>query len=162
MQASGCQLLEGDWGARPRLALSVFCQPLLSQTNLGRIFGGVTDQSGGVIAGAKVTVTDVDRGITQILTTDAAGEYNATNLIPGMYEIRAEFTGFQAVNRQNVDVLVGQELRVDLTLQPGAQTQTITITEAVPLVTTTSATMTATIETWILASCRLTAETSRA
>jgi hypothetical protein len=124
----------------------VVCLPASSQTSQGRIFGGVMDQSGGVVAGAKVTVTDVERGINLVLTTDSAGEYNATNLIPGAYQIRAEATGFETVNRQNIDVLVGQELRIDFTLMPGATNQTITITESVPLVNTTSATMSSTIE----------------
>ena len=51
--------------------------PLYSQANLGRILGTITDQTGGVIAGATVTVTDVDRGVTRTLATDQAGEYAA-------------------------------------------------------------------------------------
>ncbi len=124
----------------------LFCLPSFSQTNLGRIFGTVTDQSGGVIVGAKVTVIDTARGINRALMTDDAGQYNAPNLIPGAYTVRVEAPGFQAFERQNVGVEVGQELHVDATLQPGAQTQTVTVTESVPLVTTTSAVVTSTIE----------------
>src|SRR5579884_2149250 len=83
---------------------------LFSQTNQGRVFGTITDQTGGVIVGAKVTVIDVARGINRALMTDAAGEYNAPNLIPGMYTIRVEAPGFQAFERQNIGVEVGQEL----------------------------------------------------
>ena len=125
------------------IVILLFCLPSFSQTNLGRIFGTVTDQSGGVIVGAKVTVIDTARGINRALTTDDAGQYNAPNLIPGNYTIRVEAPGFQAFERQNVGVEVGQELHVDATLQPGAQTQTVTVTESVPLVTTTSAVVTA-------------------
>ena len=57
--------------------------PLLSQTNQGRISGAVFDQSGGVIVGATLTVTDVARGVSRALTTDSAGEYSAPNLLPG-------------------------------------------------------------------------------
>src|SRR5438132_1595954 len=56
---------------------------LLAQGNLGRILGTITDQSGGVVAGAMVTVLDQERGTTRTLTTDQAGEYNAPNLTPG-------------------------------------------------------------------------------
>src|SRR5205807_8610029 len=95
--------------------------PLLSQGNAGRILGSVTDQTGGVIVGAKVTVTDTQRGITRTLTTDQAGEYNAPNLLPGTYSVRAESQGFKTVERQNVVLEVNGELRVDLTVQPGEQ-----------------------------------------
>jgi hypothetical protein len=54
--------------------------PLLAQGNLGRILGTVTDQTGGVVAGATVTVLDVERGTARTLTTDQAGAYNAPNL----------------------------------------------------------------------------------
>jgi len=98
----------------------------------GRILGTVTDQTGAVIAGAKVSVIDKDRGLARTLTTDAAGEYNAPNLIPGTYTVRVETQGFQTLNRENVALEVGQEIRVDVPPRPGQQTQSVTITEAVP------------------------------
>src|SRR6266571_884309 len=115
--------------------------PLFSQGNAGRILGSVTDQSGGVMAGATVTVTDVERGISRPLTTDQAGEYNAPNLIPGTYTVRAQSSGFRTVERQNILLEVGQEIQVDLKLQPGAMAETITVTEAAPMVETTNATL---------------------
>src|SRR6266702_6506802 len=123
------------------LGVLLICLPLFSQGSYGRILGSVTDQSGGVIAGATVTVTDVDRGVSRNLTTDDAGEYNAPNLVPGKYTVRAESKGFRTVERQNVILEVGKEPRVDLSLQPGEQTQTLTVTEAIPLVETTNATL---------------------
>src|ERR1700688_5003850 len=71
------------------------CLALYSQANLGRILGTIIDQSGGVMAGATVTVTDVDRGIARTLITDQAGEYVAPNLQPGSYAVRAEAKGFR-------------------------------------------------------------------
>src|SRR5579863_3761362 len=120
--------------------------PVFSQGNFGRILGDVTDQSGGVVSGATVTVLDTQRGVSRTLITDDAGEYNAPTLIPGTYTIRVEAKGFSRVERQNVVLEVGHEVRIDLTLQPGAQEQTITITEAVPLVETTNATLGGTLE----------------
>ena len=64
--------------------------------------------------------------------------FNAPSLTPGAYTVRAEAKGFQTTERQNVVVGVGQELRIDLTLQPGEQTQTVTVTEELPMVNTTS------------------------
>jgi Carboxypeptidase regulatory-like domain len=125
------------------LTLGVFliCVPLFSQGVQGRITGTITDQTGGVVSGATVTVLDVDRGASRILTATDAGEYNAPNLLPGTYSVRAEAKGFKAVERQKILLEVGKELRVDLTLQPGEIAQTITITESLPLVETANATL---------------------
>jgi hypothetical protein len=129
------------------LILGVFlvCVPLFSQGVQGRITGTITDQTGGVVSGATVTVLDVDRGAARILTATDAGEYNAPNLLPGTYSVRAEAKGFKAVERQKILLEVGRELRVDLTLQPGEIAQTITITESLPLVETANATLGGTI-----------------
>ena len=131
-------------GALLVLLLSV---PAFSQGNTGRILGSVFDQSGGTVAGATVSVIDTERGITRTLTTDDAGEYNAPNLTPGNYLVRVEAKGFKKLERQNVVLEVGKEVRIDLTVQPGAQEQTVTVTEAVPLVETTTATLGGTLET---------------
>jgi hypothetical protein len=112
---------------------------LHAQVNTGRISGAITDQSGGAVTGAKVTVTEVATGIVRPLTTDSAGQYVAPNLNPGMYTVRAEFMGFQTIQRQNIDLEVGGDVRVDVTLQPGEQSQTVTVTESLPVVNTTNA-----------------------
>src|SRR5882762_5647870 len=144
-----------SWGVRVRRALQLLggvlgvlllSLPAFSQGNFGRILGTVTDQSGGVISGATVTVLDKERGTSRTLTTDDAGAYNAPNLTPGTYTVRAEAKGFKKLERQNVVVEVGHELRIDLTVQPGEQNQTVTVTESVPLVETTNATMGGTLE----------------
>jgi hypothetical protein len=127
-------------------AVLLLCLPAFSQGSFGRILGTVTDQSGGVISGATITVIDTERGISRTLTTDDAGAYNAPNLTAGNYTVRGEAKGFKRIERQGVLVEVGHEIRVDLTVQPGEQNQTVTVTEAVPLVETTNATMGGTLE----------------
>ena len=127
------QLLVGAMG------VLLLCAPLFSQGVFGRLWGTITDQSSGVISGATVSVTDTDRGVTKSLVTNEDGIYNAPNLTPGSYKVRVEAKGFKAIERQNVELGVGKEVRVDLTLQPGDQVQTITITESIPLVETTNA-----------------------
>src|ERR1700722_20320501 len=69
--------------------------PLIAQLNTGRISGAVTDQSGGAIAAATVTITNVATGVSRPLTTDGAGQYAAPNLDPGIYTVRTEFMGFK-------------------------------------------------------------------
>jgi hypothetical protein len=139
--AKAIQLLGGA------LAILLLCTPAFSQGNTGRILGTVMDQSGGVVAGATVSVIDTERGVTRTLTSDDAGEYNAPNLTPGNYMVRVEAKGFKKLERQSIVLEVGKEVRIDLTVQPGAQEQTVTVTEAVPLVETTNATLGGTLET---------------
>src|ERR1700680_765335 len=121
------------------LAIVLACFPLFSQGSAGRIGGTIADQSGGAIPAAKVTITDVQRGVARALTTDAAGAYAAPNLTPGTYTVHVEFMGFRSVDRKDIVVEVGQDIRVDVTLQPGEQNQTVTVTGETPIVNTTSA-----------------------
>jgi len=128
------------------LGVLLFSAALVAQGSFGRILGTVTDQTGAVLPGATVSVIDTQRGVARTLTTDAAGEYNAPNLIPGTYTIRVEAKGFQRLDRQNVVLEVSKEVRVDLTPQPGEQTQTVTVTEAIPLVDAASSTLGGTLD----------------
>ena len=121
------------------------CAPLFSQTSQGAIQGGVFDQTGGAVAGASVTVIDVARGVTRSLTADDAGQYVAVSLNPGTYTVRAEAKGFRAVEHSGVLLEVGQTIRVDMVLQPGEQTQTITVTGEIPAIDTTDATLGGTV-----------------
>jgi hypothetical protein len=124
----------------------LLCLPAFSQLNLGSITGTVTDASNAVIVGATVTLTDVDRGVSRTLTSDTAGQYSAPSLTPGTYSVRAEFTGFQTLNRTGITVGVGQAVRVDLAMKPGVQTQTVTVTGAVPLLNVTNQVLSSTVE----------------
>src|ERR1700688_4118751 len=99
-------------------AVVLICVTAFSQANTGRILGSVTDQSGGAVAGATVTVTDTERGTTRTLITDDSGSYSAPSLIPSTYPVRAEYKGFKSTERQNIVLEVGKEARVDLELQP--------------------------------------------
>jgi hypothetical protein len=127
------------------LGVLLLCLPLFSQGSFGRILGTVTDQSGGVVSGATVTVADTDRGVTKTLVTNDAGEYSAPTLNPGTYKVRAESKGFKVTERQDIVLEVGREVRVDISLVPGAVAETMTITESVPLVETTNAVLGGTI-----------------
>src|SRR5580700_7704201 len=109
------------WGARSKSAVQLLgglfavlllCVPAFSQGSAGRILGVVSDQSGGVVTGATVSVIDTDRGVTRTLVTDDAGAYNAPNLTPGNYTVRVEAKGFQKLQRSGVGIEVGHEVRV--------------------------------------------------
>jgi len=115
--------------------------PALSQTTTGRILGNVSDQSGAAVAGATLTITDVERGGGRTVTTDAAGEYAAPELQPGIYKVRAEAQGFKTVERINIAVEVAQDLRVDISLPAGQVSETVVVTDEVPLLNTVSSTL---------------------
>jgi hypothetical protein len=124
--------------------------PLFSQGSTGRVLGTVTDQSGGAVAGAAVTITDTERGTTRTLSTDESGEYNAPSLIASTYKVHVEAKGFKLVDRQNVILEVNGNVRVDVKLQPGDVSQTITVTEEIPLVETTNAELGGTLQNTII------------
>lgn len=123
------------------LAVLILCLPLLPQSYTGRILGTVTDQSGAVISGATVVVTDVQRGIARTLTTDQSGEYAAPDLQPGVYKVHISAKGFKTAERVNIQLEVAKDLRIDAALQPGEISQTVEVSEDVPLVDTTSSTL---------------------
>src|SRR5260221_8437384 len=131
-------------------AVLLLSLPAFPQGNTGRILGTVTDQSGGYVANATVTVTDVARGVSQTLSTDSDGFYVAQNLVAGTYTFRAEFKGSKVFERKNILLEVGKDLRVDAVLQPGSASETITITEEVPMVDTTSTTLGGTLSNEII------------
>ena len=130
--------------------LLLACVPAFPQGSTGRILGVVTDQSGGNVAGVTVTITDVARGVSQTLTTDSDGAYVALSLLPGTYTVRAEYKGFKTFERKNILLEVGKDVRIDPVLQTGSTTETITITEQVPMVDTTSTTLGGTISNEII------------
>jgi hypothetical protein len=92
-------------------------------------------------------VTNTETGVARNLVTDGAGEYDAPNLNPGKYSVRVSTAGFEAFERQNIALGVGQDARIDAQLTPGQVTQTVTVSETTPLLDTTSATVTGTINT---------------
>src|SRR5579863_6718609 len=115
--------------------------PAFSQTVTGRLLGTVADQSGAAVAGATVVLTDVQRGTSRTVLTDESGNYVAPELQPGTYKVRAEAKGFKTVERPNIPVEVGTDLRVDITLPAGSVSETVVVTDEVPLIDTTSSTL---------------------
>jgi len=115
--------------------------PADSQTTTGRILGTITDASGATVNGAVVTVTDVERGAVRTFTTESGGAYAALNLIPGLYKVRVEAKGFKTAERTGIQLEVASDALVDVALQPGNVVEVVSITEEVPLINATSATL---------------------
>jgi carboxypeptidase family protein/TonB-dependent receptor-like protein len=115
--------------------------PAAPQINFGRIVGRVSDPSGAAITAASITVTNVQTAASQVLTTGSDGGYVAPALPPGTYSVRAEASGFKTGEYKDVVVQVGEDTRVDVALQIGAASQRVVVTESVPLVDTSNATV---------------------
>src|SRR5580700_2854874 len=113
--------------------------PLFSQGSQGRISGTVTDQTGAAIAGARVIITDEQRNVSRTLTTDSVGAYAAPDLIPSTYDVHIEFQGFKGADRRELTLEVAQDLRVDVAMQTGDQTETVVVTAEAATLNTTNA-----------------------
>jgi hypothetical protein len=110
----------------------------VAQTNEGRILGAVTDSQGKVVVGAKVVVTNTGTNAARTLQTNQAGDYVASNLQPGLYTVTAEVSGFKKVVHADVRLEVGNDVRIDFQLVPGAVSETVRVTAEAPLITTTN------------------------
>src|ERR1700730_11470424 len=85
-----------------------------AQVTTGTISGIVQDASGASIAGAEVTVKNLDTGIARTFTSDAGGRYTVPDLPLGNYEVQAQHSGFQTEVRTGITLMVGREGVVDI------------------------------------------------
>ena len=115
------------------LALFCFGGTLSAQQVFGSIFGTVTDPSGSAVNGAKVTITDVNKGTTSVVTTNESGNYTKGQLILGTYSVSIEAAGFQKAVSNAIDVTVDNAARFDVALKVGNVTQEVEVTAAAPL-----------------------------
>ena len=119
-------------GALVLLITISLSSPLLAQKDAGAIVGLVRDPSGAVVPGAKVIVTDADRGTQVTLSTNDEGEYVASPLRIGRYTVTVEKGGFKKAVDGPVQVDIQDRISVNVSLQPGMATETMTITSEGP------------------------------
>ena len=86
----------------------------------GSITGTVKDPSGAAISGAAVVIANPDHGITRELTSNSTGEYNASGLPEGLYNISVTASGFKKFQAKGVKLDVAEKARVDVSMQVGA------------------------------------------
>lgn len=129
------------------VSLLVFClvgffTPSASaQIFTGSVSGVVTDPTGAVVPGAKVTLTDVNKGFAYNATTDAVGRYVITSLPPSTYKLSVEAQGFKTNVQEAIALDVNQKVAIDVALQLGAAVQTVEVTGAAPVLSTQDAVM---------------------
>ena len=109
---------------------------MLGQAVFGSIIGTVTDSSGAAVPNAKVTITNVDKGVIVTTATNESGNYEQQHLIVGTYDVKVEAPGFQASVQKAVQVNVDAAVQVNAALQLGQVTQTVEVTAAVPMLKT--------------------------
>src|SRR5467141_246252 len=113
-----------------------FSAPVMGQAVNATLLGAVTDTSGAVVAGAKVTATEMKTGVSRSTTTNDSGNYAFANLPPGLYEVVTEKQGFKKAVRSGVDVVVNTDTRVNLALDPGAISESVVVTAETPILQT--------------------------
>ncbi len=117
-----------------------------AQLPTATILGTVRDASGAVVPGASVTAKNVDTSQTRSGKTAADGSYRFNALPVGNYEVRVEHAGFEAAVRGGLTLTVSQEAVVNIALEVGAATQTVSVTGEAPLVDTTTGSLGGTVD----------------
>jgi outer membrane receptor protein involved in Fe transport len=117
------------------LVLTVLLSVRVDAQVVGGTFSGtVTDTSGAVIPDAQISIKNVATGVTRNIASDAAGFYIAPNLLPGNYEISVSAPGFATQVRADINLGVGAQQVLNVTMQVGQVTEKIQVTGAAPAV----------------------------
>ncbi|MGH9401862.1 MAG: carboxypeptidase regulatory-like domain-containing protein [Terriglobia bacterium] len=128
-------------GLAAMICLAVFLPaPSLAQVFTGTVTGVVTDPSGAVVPGAKVTATDLEKGFIYSTTTNTVGRYTFGSLPPSSYKITFAAQGFQAAVRTGIALVVNENATVNVQMKLGGGTQAVTVTGAAPLLQAQDAT----------------------
>src|SRR5437867_2650562 len=110
---------------------------VFAQTSAATILGVVKDTTGALIPGVSITVKHTETGLTRTAISSETGDYNVPLLPVGAYEVTSAMPGFKQDVRRGIDLVVGQQAVINLTLEVGAPEEKVTVTEEAPLVNTT-------------------------
>src|SRR2546430_682795 len=121
------------------IVVLIALQPCLAfaQTATATIVGVVKDTSGALIPGVSITVKHTETGQTRSAISSDSGSYNVPLLPVGAYEISTMMPGFKQQLRSGINLVIGQQAVIDLTLEVGGTAEQITVSEEAPLVNTT-------------------------
>ena len=129
------------------IAASALCVcSLLAQEFRASLSGELTDPTGAAVAGATVTATNVDRNTSVTETTNSLGRYVVPFLPPGNYRVIVDKAGFRKLVREDIRLSASDRLDLDMRLEVGAVTDTVTVTGEPPQLQTESASRSALIE----------------
>ena len=127
----------------PRLFVLIIILSIqvLAQDSRGTVLGRIIDPTGSVVPDAEVRFTNTATGVVNTAKTNEAGNVIVPNLLPGPYVANVERTGFKRFVRQGMEVRGGERLTLDITLEVGAVSDSITVTSEAPLLESTTATV---------------------
>src|SRR5262245_13157372 len=108
-----------------------------AQVATARIVGVVHDTTGALIPGASISFKHLASGYTRTTVSNETGSYTVPLLPVGPYEITTEMPGFKQGVRKGINLVVGQEAVIDMTLEVGGNAEQVTVSEEAPLVNTT-------------------------
>src|ERR1700741_1255863 len=117
----------------------------LGQAIDGNVVGTVTDASGAAVVGAEISATNVATNISATTKTNGSGEYRFEHLLAGTYRITTKMTGFKTLTEQG-DIEVSRTATRNISLQPGAATETVEVSGTPPALDTTTAQIQSTYE----------------
>ena len=112
--------------------------PVHAQERTGHIHGRVVDSTGGVIVGAKITLTDALTGYKREVESNKEGNYSAPRLQTGNYTVEVQSTGFKLVKQSDVVIGAGEISEINFTLEVGAATDEVEVKGIAPMVNTSS------------------------
>jgi len=138
--------IQSAWLYSAALLAALSIGQVKAQTVAGSISGLVTDSSGAVIPGAAVEVTDIDRSVSFQTTSNEAGFYLVTPLPPGRYKITAQSEGFRRFVLEPFPIATQQKAGLDISLEVGQVSESVTVTGAAQLVETTNSTLSGVVE----------------
>lgn len=121
------------------IVAAIGTMPAEAQLLYGGVVGTVNDANGAVVPGAKVTIVNTQTNLTRETTTDGQGQFSFVNVLAGPYDVKVALEGFREAVRSGVPVTTGQISRVDLALQVGALSESITVQSAAELLQTDKA-----------------------
>ncbi len=121
------------------IALLLVPAGVTAQSTHGSIVGTVTDESGAVMPGVTVTVTNTGTNIARTVVTNQSGYYEVLALVPGTYRVHAEMIGFTPTRREGLIVESRATVRIDVRLPLAAQTTEVTVTADTPVIETETA-----------------------
>ena len=111
--------------------------PAFGQGGVAEVNGNITDQTGSLLPGVNITITEESTGLQRTVVSNESGRFVIAAVTPGRYTVRAELSGFQTQTRTGVEVLVGQAVTFNMSLPVGGLTDVVTVTGEAPIIEVT-------------------------
>src|SRR5215203_4929099 len=125
-----------QWVAATICTLALITTPAFAQGSTATLRGNIQDPSGGVLPGATVTATNTGTKAVQTTVSDDRGQYLFAGLFPGTYDLKVELSGFKTYEQKGLSLSPSDNRGIDVRLEVGAQTETVTVTSQVELIQT--------------------------